>query len=173
MGDTEEISLKRVAVGLALGHLAAAYSFTASALLLGIITDPAASQPRIPGAWWTVVKALAFAPFEAAIISILTFFFMLPASLLTAPFTYFAARHLQSEIVTTLAVGAMIGAAEVGAFLAWDGGFHGRWTRPGLPGDPRTDMMFVACGVTAGLAYAGVVWRLCVRPRLCRQAGVR
>ena len=114
MGDTEEISRKRVAGGLALGHLAAAYSFTAAALLLGVITDPAASQSRIPEAWWTVVKALAFAPFEAAIISILTFFLMLPASLLTAPFTYFAARHLQAGIVTALAVGAVIGAAEVG-----------------------------------------------------------
>ena len=166
MGDTEEISRKRVAGGLALGHLAAAYSFTAAALLLGVITDPAAAKPRIPGAWWAFLKALAFTPFEAAIISILTFFLMLPASLLTAPFTYFAARHLQAGIVTALAVGAVIGATEVGVFLAWDGGFHGRWTRPGLPGDPRTDMMIVACGVIAGLAYAGVVWRLCVRPRL-------
>ena len=87
--------------------------------------------------WRTLLKDFALAPFIAAVIGILTFFMMLPASLLTAPFTGFAARRLRSGVVTALAVGAAIGTAEVTAFLVWDGGFRGPWSRPGLPGDPR------------------------------------
>ena len=33
--------------------------------------------------------------------------------------------------------------------------------------------MILALGATAGLAYAGVVWRPCVRPRLVRDGSAR
>lgn len=157
MVTRERASWQRIVKALILGHLAAACSFSALATGFVSIVDPDGSRAIRSGAVLEVAKI-------AAMYGLISFIAILPFSLLTAPFTCFAARRLRGSAGLAVAVGALVGAAECGGLLAMDGGFRGPWSRAGLPGDPRSDMMIAACGVAAGMGYAWMVWRLCIRP---------
>lgn len=172
MSDGQWISLSRWRLlgGLVLGHLAAAFSFAASMLLFVALTDSSSSLPRTLDWWASVARGVAISPLVVAGISFWTFALMLPASVLTSPLTYFAARELRTGLGATVVIGGAIGMVDVCLMLAWFGDF-GASTSPGHPGAPPVASMFVVCGAVAGMAYSAVVWRLCIRPRLYRYGG--
>lgn len=169
MGDKATISRWRLLGALLGGHLAAAYSFAASMLLLIALTDPSTSMPQSWDGWLALARGIAFSPLAVAAVSLWTGMLMAPASLLTSPFTYFVARRWRTELLTTVAIGAAMGAAEVGIMVLPHVLFE--------PLRPSSGSWLIAIfpvsAAAAGVAYSAVVWRLCIRPRLERCGGAR
>lgn len=139
---------------LALGHVAAVVGFCGAVVILWLLTSSIWTFE--PGALEEFAKA-------AAALTILTFFFMIPVSVVHAPVAACAVLWLRGSAVMAGSVGALVGATENAAILAAGDSFSGQWSRIGNPGDPRTGIAIMLCGAVAGIAYALVLWRLCIQ----------
>ena len=157
MSSRERASGRRVLGALCLGHLAAALSFSVFAMVGMAVLDPSVPVTE------PYRLMLEFASIALGL-PIMVLVFMLPFSLITAPFTIVAALKLRTGPRMALAGGAAIGAAWVFWFEVTTGDLPGVWSRAGLPGDPRTLAFLVVNGAVAGTAYAWVVWSRCIRP---------
>ena len=140
---------------LLLGHVAAVAGFCGAISTSWLLTSTNLRTLQ-PGAFLEFAKA-------AAGLTILTFIFMLPVSIFHAPFVILAVVWPRGSAIVAGIVGALVGAGENFAILASSDGFTGPWTRIGAPGDPRTGVGIMLCGAVAGIAYALVVWRFCIR----------
>ena len=140
---------------LLLGHVAAVAGFCGAICTLWLLTSTNLWTLQ-PGAFVDFAKA-------AAGLTILTFFFMIPVSIVHAPFVILAVVWLRGSAIVAGSVGALVGAGENFAILASSGDFSGQWSRIGDPGDPRTGGAIMLCGAVAGIAYALVLWRLCIQ----------
>lgn len=160
-----ELSRGRVALAMLLGHLAAAVAFT-FCLMLGAALANAVPLPGTLPEWVAAAQGALWFPVLVAVISAYTAIVMLPASLLTAPATWFFATELRTGVWPTVVIGAAVGIVDVAAMLWWQGTFS---PGPNHAPDPwSTAANFGTCAAVAGAAYAAVVWHLCVRPRLHR-----
>ena len=157
MSNRERASGRSVLGALCLGHVAAALSFSVFAMVGTAVLDPSVpvTEPfRLMREFASIALGLP----------LMVLVFMLPFSLIMAPFTIVAALTFRTGPRLALAVGAAIGAAWVFWFELTTGDLPGVWSRAGLPGDPRTLAFLVVNGAVAGTAYAWVVWSRCIRP---------
>lgn len=135
-----------------LGHLVGAYIFVVTLMLLGTLIDLWVEGPAAftPSSWGRLLEGLLAFPVVTGLAGLWGAFLMIPATLLTLPIAWLAARHLATGAATTMVLGALTGLLPAAIML------HGA---------PRPDLRLYGSAAAAGAAFAAIIWLICIKPR--------
>lgn len=142
----------RFLLAAVLGHFAGAYAYCIAPILFTALSDlrveGLAALP--PTSWARLGEGVAAGVAVIVFLAVWAAMMMVPLSLLTVPVTWLAERGLRTGFVPTLGLGATGGF--LSAFVA-------------LREAPIRDAHLYDSAVSAGMAFAGTVWLVCIRPR--------
>lgn len=145
-------SRRRILLAGLLGHYAAAYCFCAAAMLSGLVNDLQTQGMAIfAGTTWSrAFEAFWTTPMVIGLLSVWAAVLMSPMLLITLPITSRAARKLDAGALSTAAIGVLPGVL-AGLIVSRTA--------------PQLQVSFILCSAAGGVAFALVVWLLCIRPR--------
>jgi hypothetical protein len=143
----------RVVLAALLGHYAAACCFCATTMMAGFVSD-LWNEGRAMFAHASLERALEvalFAPLITGLLGLWGAILISPSLVVTLPITKWAADKLRTSALPTAAIGIIPGVV-FGFAIFRDG--------------PQIALVFVFPAAMGGIAFALVVWLLCIRPRL-------
>ena len=145
-------SNRRILLAGLLGHYAAAYTFCATTMLAGFVSDIQAQGLAVfAGATWSRAFEIAWtAPVVTGLLGLWGAVLISPTLLITLPVTSWAAHKLDAAALPTAAIGIVAGIL-LSFMVFWNA--------------PQIELSLVLCSAAGGAAFALVVWLICIRPR--------